>query len=229
MDNFELYLKPTEAINSEHEMIQKVTEKVIRDCASEVEKAIKLFYFVRDSIHYSPYMVSVYFEDFKASTVLARGKGYCVQKAVLLAALGRAAGIPSRLVFAKIKNHRLPDHLIEWLGTNVIPDHGYNQFFLNGKWITVAATFDRELCEGNEFQAVEFDGIHDAILPQTDLNGNPHIEYLKKYSPRADLPMEWIAKEISKLLGPGKRAWLSKEDSREYKWPSSTNVSDQFS
>ena len=211
MDDFELYLKPTEAIDSEHETIQSMAEKLTHDCASEVEKAVKLFYFVRDSVRYNVYMISVALEDFKASTVLARGKGYCVQKAVLLTALGRAAGIPSRLCFAKIKNHRLPAHLIERIGTNILPRHGYNQFFLNGKWISAAATFDRELCKKNGFRTVEFDGIHDATLPKLDLNGHPHIEYLEKYCPQADLPLEWIAKEVSRMWGPGKRAWLSEE------------------
>jgi hypothetical protein len=67
---------------------------------------------------------------------------------------------------------------------------------------------------------VEFDGIHDAVLPQTDLKGNPHIEYLERYGPQADLPFEWIVKEISKIVGLEKRAWLSEEDSRGYSWPS---------
>ena len=215
MDNLELYLRPTEAIDSEHETIQEITEKLTHDCTSEVEKTIKLFYFVRDSIRYNIYMASVVLEDFKASTVLRRGKGYCVQKAVLLTALGRAAGIPSRLSFAKIKNHRIPSHLMEKMGTNIFPRHGYNQFFLSGKWISAAATFDWELCEKNELPTVEFDGLHDAILPQTDLNGNPYIEYLEKYGPQADLPLEWITKEIVKFWGPDKRAWLNEEDSKE--------------
>jgi len=224
MDDFELYLKPTEAIESEHKAIQRVSKKLIQGCVSEVEKAIRLFYFVRDSIHYNAYMVSMYLEDFKASTVLTRGKGYCVQKAVLLAALGRAAGIPSRLSFAKIKSYRLPAQLVEQIGTDVISRHGYNQFFLDGKWVSAAATFDRELCEENRFRTVEFDGIHDAVLPQTDLNGNLHIEYLEMYGPRVDLPMEWIREEISKFWGPEKRAWLGKDDSRGYKLPNSVDL-----
>jgi len=34
---------------------------------------------------------------------------------------------------------------------------------------------------------------------------------LEKYGPQADLPLEWIAKEVSRMWGPGKRAWLSEE------------------
>jgi hypothetical protein len=62
---------------------------------------------------------------------------------------------------------------------------------------------------------VEFDGVHDAALPKTDLAGNPYIEYLEKYEPQADLPLEWITREISKVWGVGKRAWLSEEDSNK--------------
>ena len=66
------------------------------------EKAIKLFYWVRDEIRYDPYTFSALKRDYKATKILERGKGWCVQKAILLTALGRAAGIPSRLHFADI-------------------------------------------------------------------------------------------------------------------------------
>ena len=49
--------------------------------------------------------------------------------------------------------------------------------------VSAAATFGRELCGKNKFRTVEFEGIHNAILPQTDLNGNRHIEYLEKIRP----------------------------------------------
>jgi transglutaminase-like putative cysteine protease len=214
MNEMEIYLKPTVAINSNHEAIQETAKKLTLGCSSDVEKVIELFYFVRDSIKYSIYMVSTYLDDFKASTILTRGKGYCVQKAVLLTALGRATGVPTRLTFAKIRNYRVPAHLIEEMGTNIFPRHGYNQFYLNGKWVSAAATFDRELCQRNGLRTVEFDGVHDATLPKTDLAGNPYIEYLEKYEPQADLPMKWVAKEISKIWGAEKRAWLSNERHR---------------
>ena len=104
---------------------------------------------MRDEIPYNVYMISMFKEDFVASTVLERGKGYCVQKAVLLAALGRAVGIPTRLAFAMIRNNRTPQRFVDKVGTNVFPRHGYDQFYLNGAWVSVAATFDRELCEKN--------------------------------------------------------------------------------
>jgi transglutaminase-like putative cysteine protease len=208
--DMEVYLQPTFAIDSEHERIAETARKVTAGCSSDLEKAVKLFYFVRDSIPYSVYMISVFIEDFKASRILEWGKGYCVQKAVLLTALGRASSIPSRLIFAKIKNHRVPAHVLEKLQTNVFPRHGYNQFFLNGQWVSAAATFDRDLCEKNGLPTVEFDGKRDSILPGKDLEGRNYIEYIKNFQPVDDLPFDWIARRISKMVGPDKRPWLDR-------------------
>src|SRR4030042_4087714 len=106
MDDIEFYLKPTKAIDSDHEVIRVTAAELTRGGVVEAEKAVTLFHFVGDTIRFNAYMVSACFEDFVASKVLERGKGYCVQKAVLLAALGRAARIPSRLYFARIRNHK---------------------------------------------------------------------------------------------------------------------------
>ena len=213
MEDLEIYLSHTAAIESDHPAIIETARMVTEGCRNDTERVVKLFYFVRDSIHYNIYMISVFLEDFKAATILERGKGYCVQKAVLLTTLGRAAGIPSRLAFAAIRNHKMPAHVIEIMGGNIAPRHGYNQFFLEGKWVTAAPTFDRELCEKIGVPTVEFDGIHDAMLPEKDLSGGPYIEYVKKFGFFADLPLEWIAARISKIWGSDKRAWLDKRES----------------
>jgi len=101
------------------ENIIETSKRLTRNCSSDEEKAVKLFYFVRDSIPYNLYMISVFIEDFRASRILEWRKGYCVQKAVLLTALSRAVGIPTRMAFAKIANHRTPPHLIRKLGNNI--------------------------------------------------------------------------------------------------------------
>ncbi len=209
--NMELYLKATPTLDAGHERIVETARTLTRGCSSDDEKAVKLFYFVRDSIGYNVFMISVFIEDFRASRILEWGKGYCVQKAVLLAALGRAAGIPSRLAFAKIRNHKLPEHVFQIIKTNTFHGHGYNQFLLNGQWVSAAATFDRNLCEKNGLPTVEFDGKSDAILPEKGLKGEPYIEYVEKFPPHDDLPFHWIAEKISEIVGPDKRPWLDKD------------------
>lgn len=206
------YLQPTYTIDCENSEIIRTAQELTADCSSNPERAVRLFSFVRDEIRYNLYMSSTFEEDFIASRILQWRKGYCVQKAVLFAALGRAAGIPSRLVFAKIRNHRVPRKIVEALGDNVFPFHGYNQFLLNGKWISVAATFDRKLCEKNGLRLVEFNGEDDAILPETDLKGRPFIEYLEKYEPQSDLPFQHIYEEITGFVGE-KRPWLTENES----------------
>lgn len=208
----DIYVRPTEVIDADHETIQSTAADLTRGCADSAEKAVRLFYFVRDSIRYNVFMISVFKEDFKASRILDWKKGYCVQKAVLLTALGRAAGIPSRLVFAKIKNHRVPPHIHEKLRVNVFPRHGYNQFYLQERWVSAAATFDKALCDRNGLPVVEFDGENDAVLPQTDLEGHPYIEYLERFPPAEDLPFDWIVERISAIVGPDKRPWFKPED-----------------
>ncbi|MDY6863505.1 MAG: transglutaminase family protein [Thermodesulfobacteriota bacterium] len=213
--DLEVYLKPTLTIEANHDSIIKTAKSLTNACSSDREKAIKLFYFVRDSIRYSIYMTSVFIDDFRASRVLQWKKGYCVQKAVLLTALGRAAGIPSRLVFARIRNHRLPDHILQKQKSNIFPRHGYNQFFLNKGWVSAAATFDKDLCKKNGLPTVEFDGNRDAILPEKDLNGKPYIEYIEKFPPNEDLPFDWIMEKVVKIVGPDKRPWLNKTQDKE--------------
>ena len=211
----EIFLKATPTIDVGHERIIETAGKVTRGCSNDEEKAIRLFYFVRDSIKYNFHMISVFIEDFRASRILEWGKGYCVQKAVLLAALGRAVGVPSRLVFAEIRNHKAPAQILEKIGTPIFPRHGYNQFFLNGRWVNAAATFDKELCERNRLPTVEFDGKNDAILPKKGLKGEPYIDYVEKFPPREDLPFDWIVEKISQILGPDKRPGLDKDHERK--------------
>jgi len=143
----EEFLRPTDTIESDHPHVQARTLRLTQGCNTDVEKAVKLFAFVRDDIRYNIYMISMIPEEFKASFILEAGKGYCVQKAVLLAALSRAAGVPSRIAFARIRNQRVPEKLYARTGTRVFPAHGFNQFFLQGRWVSAAATFDRNLCE----------------------------------------------------------------------------------
>ena len=205
------YLRATLTIESGHPAILACAARVTGSCAGDREKLARLFAFVRDSIRYNLFMISAFEEDFRASRVLEWGKGYCVQKAVLLAALARAAGIPGRLAFAKIKNHRTPAHIVQTVGSNVFPRHGYNQFFCEGRWVSAVAAFDRDLCESNGLPTVEFDGTTDAVLPEKDLQGRPYIEYIEKYPPTADLPFPWIVPVISARFGPDKRPSLSRQ------------------
>jgi len=51
INDMEVYLRPTFAIDSDHERIVETAEKLTVGCSSDEEKAVKLFYFVRRPLH----------------------------------------------------------------------------------------------------------------------------------------------------------------------------------
>src|SRR4030067_2760738 len=124
----EKYLKPTSIVDSDNPIIRNKAQEVTKGQEGAIEKARSLFYFVRDRIKYNPYVPRHLPEHFRASNTLARGEGFCIQKAALLIALSRAAERPTRFHFVILRNHRLPEKMAELLVSNVIPDHGYGEF-----------------------------------------------------------------------------------------------------
>src|SRR5215213_3017704 len=146
MDNLRLFLSPAEFIDSDHPAIQAEARKTAAGAVGAVDAARRLYLFVRDAIRYDPYVDYTDPETFRASSVLAAGRGYCVGKASLYCALARAAGIPARLGLADVKNHLATPKLLEEVGTDVFAFHGYTELFLDGAWVKATPTFNDTLC-----------------------------------------------------------------------------------
>lgn len=197
------YLKPTFFIDSDAEPVKEKALELTEGVKGEKEKAKRIFYFVRDEIKYNALSPRSCPETFRASYVLSEREGYCVQKAVLLVALSRAAGIPARLRFAEIRNHFMPPDFLELRGTNVFPYHGYTDLYLTGTWIKATPTYDLRTCQKAGLIPVDFDGEHDAMLPPYTRDGRPHIEYVKDRGPYKDLPFGKIqeASILAKKMG----------------------------
>jgi len=208
LENMQNYLQASPQIDCDHPAIVEICQRLTRDCSTAGDKAVKLFYYVRDECHYNMYATTGEREAYRSSVILKSGQGWCLQKAILLASLGRAAGIPSRLILVSIRNHKSPPEAVELMGTNVFFPHAYNHFFLNNKWVKAAATFDREICQRIQVPTVEFDGVQDAILPGSDLNGQPYIEYLDEYGSFAEIPWDMIVEKSYQLYGEGAQRWL---------------------
>jgi len=201
MQSIDIYLEPTEFFDYYYPGISKVIKGFTEKHQLKIDLAVKLFYFVRDNYHYSAYEFSLNKEHLKASYIFNRNRGWCLQKAILLTTLGRAAGIPSRLIIATIRNHKASKKLIEQLGGNIFFPHAYTQFYLDGRWVKAAATFDTDICTRIGVPLVEFDGINDAILPGFDLNGQPFIEYLEDHGCFNDVPWEMIYQNVYRIYG----------------------------
>jgi transglutaminase-like putative cysteine protease len=212
MKGWEKYLKPTAIIDCGHKAIEEKANEVTKGKKGVIEKASRLFYFVRDEIKYNPYLPRYLPEHFRASNTLARGEGFCVQKAVLLVALTRAIGIPARLRFAIIRNHLLPDKVAGLLNTNLLPDHGYTELYINEKWVKATPSFDLETCRKNRIVPVEFDGTNDAKLHPHTQDGKFHIEYILERGAYEDVPLHEIREWLLPVLKPeGKRMILGEE------------------
>ena len=186
------YLRPTFFIDCDAAPVKGKSGELTADMEGAREKAIRIFYFVRDKISYNVYSPRPTDADFKASHVLARKEGYCVQKAVLLVALARAAAIPARLRFAEIRSHLTAPALVEKRGSNLFPYHGLTDLNINGRWVKATPTYDRGYCVKAGIAPVEFDGERDAMLPLHTLDGRLNAEYIRDRGFFEDLPIDEI-------------------------------------
>ena len=194
----EEYLKPTYFIDCEHPGVIEFAAHNVNEGQANIEKAVSLYYAVRDSIRYDPYSMEPVEKSMKASSVLEKGRGYCVAKAVLLAACARAVNIPARLGFADVKNHLNTERLKELMGTNIFYFHGFTELYLNGQWVKATPAFNLELCNNFNVKPLDFDGIEDSVFHLFDKSGNKHMEYVNDHGSFADLPWDMILASAQK-------------------------------
>lgn len=187
---FAAYLEPSRFIDSDHPAIAVLADEVAAAEAGEVARAVRLYYAVRDRIRYNPYALRTEPQAHRASATLAAGEGWCVPKAILLAALCRAAGIPARLGFADVCNHLSTERMRQTMRTDVFYFHGYTSIFLEGRWVKATPAFNIELCEKFGLHALEFNGREDSLYHPFDRSGNRHMEYLNDRGEFPDLPFE---------------------------------------
>ena len=198
--DLEQYLQPTFFLDFDHEKVAAFAEEVCAAVMTKAptERAVALYYAVRDRIRYDPYDLRYSREAMKASTVLAKGSGYCVAKAVLLAAVGRQQGIPCRLGFADVTNHLSTERLRKMMGTDLFIYHGYTEMYLSDKWVKATPAFNLSLCNRFNVLPLEFDGTCDSIFHEFDALGQRHMEYVRDHGPFADLPFDLIFAEYGR-------------------------------
>jgi transglutaminase-like putative cysteine protease len=184
------YLEPTDFIDSDHPAVKIFATEIADSQSTNIDKAIALYLAVRDGIRYDPYRIDLGSEAMRASTVLARGYGFCVAKAVLLAAVARTQGIPSRLGFADVKNHLTTEKLRRLMQTDIFAFHGYTELLLEQRWVKATPAFNSSLCERCDVEPLVFDGRQDSLLQQSDRRGSRYMEYVRDHGQFADLPYE---------------------------------------
>ena len=203
------YLTPTAIIDSNHESIQDFATKISNGMIDSVEIAVKLYLAVRDGILYDPYSPFYLPEHYRASYVLKRGRSFCVPKASLLCALGRACGIPSRIGLADVRNHLATKQLIEFIGSDLFVYHGFVEFYLEGKWVKATPAFNIDLCKRHHVPPLEFNGREDSLFQPYNAKNQKFMEYVAFRGIYADVPVDQIVEAWKEAYGEDRvKDWI---------------------
>ncbi|WP_026912010.1 transglutaminase-like domain-containing protein [Patulibacter minatonensis] len=187
------HLRPSASLDADHPSVVAFAQDAVAGVEDERERAVALYLAVRDGFRYDPYAIDQTPAGFRASTLVARGSGYCVPKATLLAASARAVGIPARVGYADVRNHLSSPRLARMLGdTDVFVFHGYAQLHVEGRWVKATPAFNASLCEKIGIEPLAFDGREDSLFQQFDRSGRQHMEYVQDRGTFSDVPVDTI-------------------------------------
>ena len=186
--------QPTEFFDYGAPAVRDFVANVLPDPAAgtPVERAVALFYAVRDQIQYEVYDADLSREAMRASAIIERGKGFCVHKSVVYAAAARSVGIPTRLVYGDVRNHLASPRLIELVGGNVFTYHALNSVYLEGRWVKATPVFNALLCRLYRIKPLDFDGRSDSLYHPHDEQGRQHMEFLRWRGEFDDFPYETV-------------------------------------
>lgn len=172
-DSLQEYVAATNLCDCEDPWLRRKAEETITGATTPEEKALKIFYYVRDNIRFS-----MAYSRSKASQILQLGYGECLTKTNAHVALLRAAGIPARMrwvmVQTKVLHGLIADFVMRFMASEV--SHFWAECYLRGQWISCEAFLDRPLYEGmltqglitkEQIPMIDWDGKNDLILLKT--------------------------------------------------------------
>lgn len=159
----EFFLKPTPFIQSDHPEIEDVANKILgKNDRDDLAKAKKIVSWVYKNIEKCPVLALS-----NAVETLNRRMGDCTEHAVLVAALGRAAGIPTAVETG----------LVYQDGRFYF--HAWNAFYIKSldKWVTADAVMDQMPTDVTHLRFVR--GDLDKQIDLISLIGHTHIKILE--------------------------------------------------
>jgi transglutaminase-like putative cysteine protease len=197
------YLRSTRFLDADSDAVRHFAEQTAGDATDDIDRAVKLFYAVRDGIRYDPFSMRLDPAIYVASHVLAAKSAFCIPKAILLAAAARALGVPCAIGLSDVVNHLTTEKLKALMGgTTYFMHHGYAVLYLEGKWVKAAPAFNIELCERFGVLPTEFDGHSDAIFQPYDAKQRRHMEYVKDHGAWSEFPYDKVEADFRAFYPP---------------------------
>jgi len=178
------FLKETEYCDFSHSKIKSVSQKITENLKDDREKAVAIFYWVRDEIYYR-----VGLWNQKASKTLEEKKGTCTNSANLFIALCRSVGIPAGYYVLRVKGQQYFGPIVPKLLKKTISKesvHIHAGVYLNNKWVKCDPSDDFEISQKTshlnpQSKLIEWDGKKDAVL------NLEHEHIIKEEGPLANI------------------------------------------
>lgn len=186
---------------SSDQVAQFVERHAGPDADSRRERAVRLFYAVRDRLNYEIYNADFAPDALRASAILTKGSGLCIHKSVVYATVLRRIGVPSRLWLTDVRNHLCSDRLAEIMGGRVFHYHCLVSLRLDGRWIRATPVFNERLCRLYRMAPLDFDGVNDCVHHPYDESGRQHMEVLRDHGEFDDLPHAMILEGLHRTHG----------------------------
>lgn len=135
------YLMPSPYVDSDNQEIILLAQSLAKPEMTDYEKIVAIHAWVARNISYDT--VAYQTKDYqlkKASETLKEKTGVCRDYSFLVAALSRASGLPTKVVYGTAKSLN-----------NVPQDHAWVEVFVNDKWISIDATWGAGYVQNGTF------------------------------------------------------------------------------
>src|ERR1700690_760336 len=185
-------------IDSDAPQVIAFSKQATAGARDQREAALRLYTAIRDGIIYDPYVDLANPSNYRASSVLAAGRAFCIGKSALLAASARVVGIPARVGYADVRNHLTSPLFYEKAKTDRFIWHSYTELYLAGRWVKATPAFDRALCDRLGLKTLEFGGKTDSLLQPFHRSGRQDMGYLNDGGAFADVPFDTIQADFLK-------------------------------
>ena len=148
-----LALTPSGFVNSKDPKIIAIASSITNDKMTMMEKSKAVHDWVADHITYD---TNAYYSGIigmnTASAVIESSKGTCRDYSFVYAAIARAAGIPTKVVYGNALNSR----------TKEFEKHAWNQSLIYGVWVNVDTTWDAGYINNKKFIAANINAYFNA-------------------------------------------------------------------